>query len=91
MTRKLDKEHQDAIQLLQREYDEITIRLGQLTIEENYLHAQIASIATEKTKLFDKFSANQTRETELIDSMRDRYGEGQINIADGTFTPTTTV
>jgi hypothetical protein len=24
----------------------------------------------------------------LLEKMRNRYGEGQINIADGTFTPT---
>lgn len=91
MTRKLDKEHQDAIQALQQEYGEITSRIGQLAIEENYLHAQLADITAEKAKLFDKFTNNQTRETELIDAMRDRYGEGQINIVEGTFTPNTTV
>jgi len=31
----------------------------------------------------------QEQETNLVDEMRARYGEGQINTADGTFTPST--
>jgi predicted nuclease with TOPRIM domain len=87
MTRKLDKEHLEEIQTLQKEFDETAKQLGNLSIEKDILNKKIEFIDNEVEQLMQTFYNLQARETELIEKMRIRYGEGQINVADGTFTP----
>jgi hypothetical protein len=36
--------------------------------------------------LFADFETLREEETKLIEALKERYGDGQINIADGTFT-----
>jgi len=87
MTRKLDKEHLESIQTLRNEFDELAKQLGNLEIEKNILNQKIQYIDDEREQLMQSFYSLQTKESDLIEKMRARYGEGQINVADGTFTP----
>ena len=34
-------------------------------------------------------SGDKIKESELLETLRERYGEGQVNINEGTFTPST--
>lgn len=86
MTRKLDKEHLEEIQQLRDAFAKNSTILGNLTIEQRVLEQQIEQLKQEKETLFEAFGQLQQQESELIEKMRTRYGEGQINIADGTFT-----
>lgn len=89
MIRKLDKEHTDQIQNLREQFAEIANLLGNLEIEERSTQKYLAGLAEQRTRLFERYDQLQTRETALLDAMRERYGDGSINIADGTFTPDT--
>jgi hypothetical protein len=86
MTRKLDKEHLEEIQSLRDDFAKNSTILGNLTIEQYVLEQQIEQLKLEKEKLLISFTLLQQQESELIERMRERYGDGQINIADGTFT-----
>lgn len=86
MTRKLDKEHLDEIQSLRDAFTKNSTILGNLTIETYALEQQIEQLKYEKEKLLSEFTQLREQESELIEKMRARYGDGQINIADGTFT-----
>jgi hypothetical protein len=37
--------------------------------------------------LYSEFEELRKQEQELLEKMRERYGDGQINLAEGTFTP----
>jgi chromosome segregation ATPase len=87
MKRKLDKEHIESIQTLRDQYTETTMILGNLTLELESLKLRVNSLTDEQQKLVQKFHDLKRQESELIDNMRARYGDGEINIADGTFTP----
>jgi hypothetical protein len=87
MTRKLDKEHLDAIQTLRAEFVKNSSTLGNIAIELHVLNRQLEMMTAEQNKYLDQFESLRTQESELMQTMRDRYGDGQINIADGTFTP----
>ena len=87
MTRKLDKEHLDQIQKLREQFSQITSTIGSITIEEIVLKRQLDKLQQEQERFLNQLDALQTQESELIEKMRERYGEGQINVADGTFTP----
>jgi hypothetical protein len=87
MTRKLDKEHLEEIQTLRDSFAKNSNVLGNIAIELHILTRQLESLNSEQTKYLDQFESLRKNESDLLDKMRARYGEGQINIADGTFTP----
>ena len=87
MTRKLDKEHLEEIQALRESFARNANILGSIAIELHVTRKQLEQLETEQTTYLQDFERLQQEETALIQTMRDRYGEGQINIADGTFTP----
>ncbi len=87
MTRKLDKEHLEEIQSIREQFAQNANILGNIAIETHFLEKQLQDIQQEQTKYLQEFERLQQQESELVEKMRARYGEGQINIADGTFTP----
>jgi len=87
MTRKLDKEHLDAIQELRANYAKNSSTLGSIAIELHVLNRQLELMNEEQIKYLDQFEALRKQEADLLQKMRDRYGEGQIDINDGTFMP----
>jgi len=87
MTRKLDKEHVEEIQSLRAEFAKNSSTLGNIAIELHVLNRQLEMMKVEQDKFLDQFESLRTQESELMQKMRERYGDGQINIVDGTFTP----
>lgn len=87
MARKLDKEHLEEIQTLRDTFAKNANTLGNIAIELHLLTRQLEAMNAEQDKYLDQFESLRKQESDLLDKMRERYGEGQINIADGTFTP----
>jgi len=87
MTRKLDKEHLDEIQALRDDFAKNSQFLGNLYIEEFSLQQQLRQLDAQRDEQMKQFVDLRKREEELLEKMRNRYGDGQINIAQGTFTP----
>lgn len=87
MTRKLDKEHLEEIQQLREAFAKNANILGNIAIEIHATKRQMEQLEAEHQSFIEDFDRLQQEESALIQKMRDRYGDGQINIADGTFTP----
>ena len=87
MTRKLDKEHLDELQTLRNSFSSNANTLGSIALEQIALQRRLDFLNTEQDQLYTEFESLREQEQELIEKMRERYGDGQINIADGTFTP----
>lgn len=88
MTRKLDKEHLDQIMELRDAFAKNSQTLGNIYLEEYSLKRRFDLLESERSKYIQQFSDLQKQEQELLEKMRERYGDGEINIAQGTFTPT---
>ena len=86
MTRKLDKEHLEEIQTLRDSFAKNANTLGNIAIELHMLTRQQELVTGEQHTYLDQFEALRNQESELLEKMRERYGDGQINIVDGTFT-----
>lgn len=86
MTKKLDKEHVESIQSLQDRFAQNARMLGAIAIDLKVIEQQQQSLLANQNELFTEFSKLREEETELINKLKERYGDGQINIADGTFT-----
>ena len=87
MTRKLDKEHLDEITKLRTDYSNNALELGNLAIELALQEQRIEMLKNEQTRCVNAFYDLRKQESELLEKMRDRYGEGEINIEQGLFTP----
>lgn len=87
MTRKLDKEHLDEIQKLQTLFATNANTIGSISLEQIAINRRIEYLNSEQERYYIEFETLRKQEQELLDKMRERYGEGQINIAEGTFTP----
>ena len=87
MTRKLDKEHLEAIQKLQADYAQNANSLGSISLEQIALQRRLDYLKSEQERVYSEFETLRQQEQDLLEKMRERYGEGQINIAEGTFTP----
>jgi hypothetical protein len=86
MTQKLDKEHVDAILDLRTKFAQNANTLGSIAIEEYAMNLQITQLETARQTLLTEFQELRETETTLMGDLKNRYGEGQINIEDGTFT-----
>jgi predicted transcriptional regulator len=87
MTRKLDKEHLDALQQLRNSFAENANNLGSVSLEQIAINRRLEYLNAEQDKLYSEFESLRKQEQELLEKMRERYGDGQINLAEGTFTP----
>jgi hypothetical protein len=86
MTRKLDKEHLDSIQELQTKFAQVANILGNIAIETHIAAKQVEQLQDEHETYVQKFESLQQDEQNLIARLKERYGEGQIDIQAGTFT-----
>lgn len=86
MVKKLDKEHVEAITELQQSFSAVMRELGSITIDLEFLDSQKKAIEEKKSALISQFAQLRESEEQLMQTLKDRYGDGQINIAEGTFT-----
>ena len=51
------------------------------------LNLQLQNIKENKTALIAEFNSLREQESALLEKLKERYGDGQIDITTGTFTP----
>jgi hypothetical protein len=76
------------VKLLQNKFQESTFKLGTLQIEKMELDRLVTSFVEKEKKLKEEWVSLQQLEQGLLDKIVKTYGEGNLNINDGTFTPT---
>lgn len=86
-TKKLEQVDIDSIVELRQKYAENTNALGLITTDEYAINQQLKQLTAEKEKMFSSLNELREQEIKLMDSLKEKYGDGQINIEDGTFTP----
>ena len=86
MTRKLDKQDLEALTDMKESYQKIANVIANCTIDEELLQERLEEIQQEKRKQMQQFKELRSREEQILDQLKEKYGEGQINIESGTFT-----
>ena len=87
MTQKLDKEHVDAIRDIQNRFAQNAGWIGSVNIEIKMLEQRISAEQRRLDDLYQQFEQLRAEESKLLDTLKARYGDGEINIESGTFTP----
>ena len=84
-TKKLDKKDIDSMTDIRIQYQENNSKLGMITADEYFISNQLQQLQNAKSECFETLNKLRGNEQELIKKLEDKYGEGQINLDEGTF------
>lgn len=85
-TKKLNATDLDSINELRNKFNDLYSSIGLLTIDKNILTTQLETVETQISEKLSLFSELRIQEEQLIFKLKEQYGDGQINILEGTFT-----
>ncbi len=85
---KLQETELKDLQSIQTKYQDKVFHLGQFYLEKLNLDEKYKALAELEVKLKNEFIEIQKEEQKWMDSLADKYGEGNLSLKDGTFTPT---
>jgi len=81
--------NQEVIKLTEEEISQLTtLQENQSTIIDQFgqLEYQIQIFELQKEKLIEQLEQSKTRENKVAEDLNQKYGNGVINIQEGTFT-----
>ena len=76
---------------LQGKYNVVTNKFGQLAIAKLNFEKQKESIEDEEFKITEELESVRAEELELLGSITEKYGPGQLDPQTGIFTPSVDV
>ena len=80
-------EELEKLKELRNKYDGVSYTLGQLRIEQHLLDTQVNRLKEAEAQLIKDYNTLNAEEKNLADEITKKYGQGQINIETGEFTP----
>jgi hypothetical protein len=86
---KFNDEEMQQIAELQAKYQQKIFDLGQNELAYIDTKQQLEDIENIKKQILEAWTDIQKEETALLKSLSDKYGDGVLNIKDGTFKPST--
>ena len=99
LAKKLDKtqtkitfseEELQSLRNLQADYSEKSAQFGQLKIQKLLVQQQLDSLETSEVQMESDYSALQDKEQEIVKSLNEKYGPGNLDPTTGVFTPAPT-
>ena len=78
--KKLTEAEIGLLKNLQAEFDNVKSNLGQI-------ETQLQSVLLQKETAVEKLKTVFTEEQDLADKLKDKYGEGTVDLANCVFTP----
>ena len=87
---KFTKEEMKQINVLQQGYVNLQNALGQLSVNRIRLEQQLDDLDAAEDNARVQFVENQTKERDFVDSINKKYGDGNLDLTTGVFTPKST-
>ena len=84
---KFTEEEMKEIQTLQQSYLNMQNALGQISVARIRLQQQSDSYDKSESKIREDFITAQNNEKEFIEKINKKYGDGNLDITTGVFTP----
>ena len=84
-TKKIEKVDLDQLQSIRDKYAENNVKLGMITADEYFINQQLTELGTLKEECYSIIEHIKNEEQTLVESLKEKYGEGQINIDEGIF------
>ena len=86
---KFSEEELQSLQDLQNNYQEKQMVLGQLSVQRILLNQQSEALEIRTTEVEQEYQTVQQEERDIVKTLNEKYGPGQLDPATGVFTPTT--
>ena len=84
---KFSDEELQSLQGLQNTYASISTQFGQLKVSRMNLERQFDSLEQSEEALEKAWEDNRQKESELVQSLTEKYGPGSLNPETGEYTP----
>ena len=84
---KFTEDEMKQINTLQQGYVNLQNALGQLSVNRIRIEQQLNDLNTNEESIKNKFTENQTNERNFVDTINKKYGDGNLNLETGVFTP----
>ena len=85
---KFSKEELDEIKNIQQKYLHIQNSLGQVSLARINFDRQLEELANTEAGLIKDFQDHRQTEQDFVDKITKKYGNGNLNLENGTFIPT---
>lgn len=83
---KFTDEELQSIAKLQADYQQSIFALGQIDLEKTNAEQQLKLLTEQREKVFENWKNLQKQESDILNSLSQKYGEGTLSLKDGTFT-----
>lgn len=84
---KLTQDELTSIKEIQNGYENVRKGLGDLEIARMQTEKKLDSLSNEKIRLETEYTTLTQLEVNLVNSLDEKYGSGQIDPVSGVFTP----
>tara|TARA_R110002020_G_scaffold395804_1_gene605836 strand:- start:1264 stop:1554 length:291 start_codon:yes stop_codon:yes gene_type:complete len=85
---KIEEKDLKEIQELNQEKNKLTVDFGRLKTDMILVDAKMKELVKMEDDMVAKFKGNETKGRKMMEKFNKKYGDGSINLADGTFMPT---
>ena len=86
---KFTDDELQSLQGLQTSYQEKQSTLGQLSVQRLLLNQQLDALETRTVEVETEYQTVQQEERDLVKTLNEKYGPGQLDPTTGVFTSTT--
>jgi len=86
---KFTDEELQSLQSLQTNYGEKQNVLGQLAVQKILLNQQLEALEVREVEVETEYQTTQQEERDIVKTLNDKYGPGQLDPTTGVFTPST--
>jgi regulator of replication initiation timing len=87
-TTKISEAEFAEIKMLQGKFQEMILKFGNLQIEKMELDRMVGEFVENEKTLKSEWTNIQKLEETLMDKIVQKYGNGNLNMVDGSFSPT---
>lgn len=93
MSEQVQKEFQaediESVKQLQAKYATVTAQIGQVEVELHLVTKRLTEIEAMRDELFKNYESLQNQETELVQTLNEKYGDGVLDLDSGRFISST--
>jgi predicted transcriptional regulator len=83
--KKLEKQHVTEIEQIRTKFAENNTEIALATKEIYAMQQRVEQLEAYQEQLLQQFQTLQSQETDLVNKLKEHYGEGQIDLEKGVF------
>ena len=84
---KFTEDEMKQISELQQAYLNMQNALGQVSVNRIRLEQQMNDLTSTEDQIRGQYTENQTKERDFVDTINKKYGDGNLDLNSGVFTP----